>query len=42
MNRAVERNDHFLVAINGELGVSILSVNDYVKSLAPPPDWLEK
>src|SRR5437660_11957017 len=42
MNRAVENNDRFLVERNGEPGVLILSVTVYVKTFAPPPDWLEK
>jgi prevent-host-death family protein len=42
MNRAVEYNDRFLVERNGEPAVLILSVADYVKTFAPPPDWLKK
>jgi hypothetical protein len=42
MNRAIENNDRFLVERNGEPAVLILSVTDYVKTIAPPPDWLEK
>jgi len=42
MNRAVENNDRFLVERNGEPAVLILSVTDYVKTFAPPPDWLQK
>src|ERR1700732_3297239 len=42
MNRAVDNNDRFLVERNGEPAVLILSVGDFVKTLAPPPDWLEK
>ena len=42
MNRAVENNDRFLVERNGEPAILILSVSDYVKTFAPPPDWLEK
>src|ERR1700692_252231 len=42
MNRAIENNDRFLVERNGEPAVLILSVSDYVKTFAPPPDWLEK
>src|SRR5258705_12532722 len=42
MNRAVENNDRFLVERNGEPAVLILSVADYVKTFAPPPDWLQK
>lgn len=42
MNRAIENNDRFLVERNGEPAVLILSVTDYVKTFAPPPDWLQK
>jgi prevent-host-death family protein len=42
MNRAIENNDRFLVERNGEPAVLILSVSDYVKTCAPPPDWLKK
>src|ERR1700682_545960 len=42
MNRAVDNNERFLVERNGEPAVLILSVGDFVKTLAPPPDWLEK
>jgi hypothetical protein len=42
MNRAIENNDRFLVERNGEPAVLILSVTDFVKTIAPPPDWLEK
>jgi prevent-host-death family protein len=42
MNRAVDHNERFLVERNGEPAVLILSVTDFVKTLAPPPDWLEK
>ena len=42
MNRAVDHNERFLVERNGEPAVVILSVGDFVKTFAPPPDWLEK
>ena len=42
VDRAVEHNDRFLVERNGEPAVLIMSVADYVKTLAPPPDWLEE
>ena len=42
MNRAVDHDERFLVERNGEPAVVILSVADFVKTLAPPPDWLEK
>ena len=40
VDRAVENNDRFLVERNGEPAVLILSVADYVRALAPAPDWL--
>ncbi|HSW48938.1 MAG TPA: type II toxin-antitoxin system Phd/YefM family antitoxin [Bryobacteraceae bacterium] len=42
MDRAVEHSERFLVERNGEPAVLILSVSDFVKTLTPPPDWLEK
>ena len=42
MSRAVDHNERFLVERNGEPAVLILSVGDYVKTLAPPPNWLKK
>jgi hypothetical protein len=42
MDRAVENNDRFLVERNGEPAVLILSVADYVRTIAPPPDWLKE
>src|SRR6266700_2881413 len=41
MDRAVEHNDRFLVERNGEPAVLIISVIDFVKTLAPAPDWLK-
>ena len=41
MDRAIEHNDRFLVERNGEPAVLILSVSDFVKTLAPAPDWLK-
>jgi prevent-host-death family protein len=41
MNRAIENNDRFLVERNGEPAVLILSVADYIKTIAPPRDWLK-
>ncbi len=40
IDRAVDSNERFLVERNGEPSVLILSVADFVKTLAPPPDWL--
>jgi hypothetical protein len=37
---AVDRNERFLVERNGEPSVLIISVADFIRTLAPPPDWL--
>jgi prevent-host-death family protein len=42
INRAVENHERFLVERNGKPMVMILSVTDYVRTVAPPPDWLER
>jgi prevent-host-death family protein len=42
VNRAVEHNERFLVERNGKPAVLILSVADYVRTIAPPPDWLKE
>ena len=42
LERAVVNNDRFLVERDGEPAVLILSVADFVKTLAPPPDWLQQ
>ena len=41
MDRAIERNERFLVDRNGEPAVIIMSVSDFVKTMAPAPDWLK-
>jgi hypothetical protein len=41
MHRAVENHERCLVERNGKPMVMILSVNDYVRTVAPSPDWLE-
>jgi len=41
IDRAVDHNERFLVERNGEPAVLILSVTDFVKTLAPAPDWLK-
>jgi prevent-host-death family protein len=42
MNRAVENNERFIVDRRGEPAVVIISVEDFIKTVAPPPKWLEK
>lgn len=38
---AIDRNERFLVERNGEPMVLIISVADFIKTLAPAPDWLK-
>jgi prevent-host-death family protein len=42
MDRAVENNERFVVERRGEPAVVIMSVQDFIRTAAPPPDWLEK
>ena len=40
MDRAVKRNERFLVDRNGQPAIIIMSVDDFMKTMAPAPDWL--
>jgi prevent-host-death family protein len=42
MDRAVENNERFVVERRGEPAVVIMSVQDFIRTAAPPPDWLRK
>jgi prevent-host-death family protein len=42
MDRAVENNERFVVERRGEPAVVIMSVQDFIRTAAPAPDWLEK
>ncbi len=42
IDRAIDHDERFLVERNGEPAVLIMSLNDFVKTLAPPPSWLRK
>jgi prevent-host-death family protein len=42
MSRAVERHERFIVDRRGEPAVVIMSFEDFFKTVAPPPKWLEK
>jgi prevent-host-death family protein len=42
MDRAVKNNERFIVDRRGEPAVMIMSVQDFIRTAAPPPDWLEK
>jgi len=41
VERAVAHNERFLVERNGEPAVLIISVADFLKNVAPAPDWLK-
>lgn len=42
MDLAVRNNERFIVDRRGEPAVVIMSVEDFVRTAAPPPDWLSK
>lgn len=42
MDLAIRNNDRFVVDRRGEPAVVILSIRDFIRTAAPPPDWLEK
>jgi Antitoxin Phd_YefM, type II toxin-antitoxin system len=39
---ATKNNERFIVDRRGEPAVVIMSVQDFIRTAAPPPDWLEK
>src|SRR3954451_2814697 len=42
MDLATKNNERFIVDRRGEPAVVIMSVQDFIRTTAPPPDWLEK
>ena len=42
MDLAVKNNERFVVSRRGEPAVVIMSVQDFIRTAAPPPDWLQK
>ena len=42
IKRATANNERFLVDRRGQPSVIIMSVKDYVNTLAPPPQWLRE
>ncbi len=42
MDMASKNNDRFVVDRRGEPTVVIMSVQDFIRTAAPPPDWLQK
>ena len=42
MRRASQKNERFLVDRRGEPAVIIMSVKDYINTMAPTPNWLRE
>ena len=42
MDRAVENHERFIVDRRGEPAVVIMSVQDFINTVAPAPQWLQK
>jgi prevent-host-death family protein len=42
MDLAVKNNERFIVDRRGEPAVVIMSVQDFIRTAAPPPDWLQQ
>lgn len=42
MDLATRNNERFVVDRRGEPAVVIMSVQDFIRTAAPAPDWLEK
>lgn len=42
LDRATRNNERFIVDRRGEPAVVIISVQDFIRLAAPPPDWLQK
>jgi hypothetical protein len=41
MDLAVKNNERFIVDRRGEPAIVIMSVQDFIRTAAPPPDWLK-
>ena len=42
MDLVTKNNERFIVDRRGEPAVVIMSVQDFIRTAAPPPDWLER
>nr|WP_294545383.1 type II toxin-antitoxin system Phd/YefM family antitoxin [uncultured Rhodopila sp.] len=42
MDLAVKNNERFIVDRRGEPSVVIMSVQDFIRTAAPPPEWLQR
>ena len=40
MDLATKNNERFIVDRRGEPAIVIMSVQDFIRTAAPPPDWL--
>jgi hypothetical protein len=42
MKRASQKNERFVVDRRGQPSVIIMSIMDYIDTVAPTPDWLRQ
>lgn len=42
LRRTAEKNERFVVERRGQPSVIILSIKDYIDTMAPTPDWLKQ
>jgi prevent-host-death family protein len=42
MDLAAKNNERFIVDRRGKPTVVIMSIQDFIRTAAPPPDWLQK
>ena len=42
IKRATQKNERFVIGRRGEPSVVIMSMKDYIDTLAPAPEWLAK
>src|SRR6266571_1692627 len=42
MRRTTKNNERFVVERRGEPSIIIMSVKDYINTIAPTPDWLKE
>lgn len=42
VDRAVSNDERFLIDRDGEPAVIMMSIGDFVKTIAPTPEWLKK
>ena len=42
MKRATQKNERFVIDRRGEPSVVIMSMKDYIDTIAPAPEWLAK